>query len=112
MFELGNSERNYPINPESDAKFFPFQRALIVPLSDKFDENVAKNFSRTFNNHLDSLEKFWLDDGKDVSLPSKVQNLQAMALKRALTSLAEKGLINECDGFYWSLQNEQTNDDN
>ena len=37
---------------------------------------------------------------------------QAKALTRVLESLAEKGLINERDGFYWLPENEQTNDDN
>ena len=43
---------------------------------------------------------------------AKLKASQAKALTRVLESLAENGLINERDGFYWFPENEQTNDDN
>ncbi len=48
---------------------------------------------------------------KNIAPQAKSKASQAKALKRTLESLAEKGLINERNGFYWLPENEQTNDD-
>lgn len=48
----------------------------------------------------------------NIAPEAKLKASQAKALTRVLESLAEKGLINERDGFYWLTENEQTNDDN
>ena len=47
----------------------------------------------------------------NIAPQAKSKASQAKALTRVLESLAEKGLINERDGFYWFPENEQTNDD-
>ena len=49
---------------------------------------------------------------RNIAPQARSKASQAKALKRVLTSLAEKGLINERNGFYWLPENEQTNDDN
>ena len=49
---------------------------------------------------------------KNIAPKAKSKASQAKALKRVLETLAEKGLINERDGFYWLPENEQTNNDN
>ena len=48
----------------------------------------------------------------NIASQAKSKASQAKALTRVLESLAEKGLINERDGFYWLSENEQTFDDN
>ena len=48
----------------------------------------------------------------NIAPQAKSKASQAKALTRVLESLAEKGLIDERDGFYWLPENEQTNDDN
>ena len=47
----------------------------------------------------------------NIAPQAKSKASQAKALTRVLESLAEKGVINERDGFYWFPENEQTNDD-
>tara|TARA_B100000212_G_C27360795_1_gene528110 strand:- start:223 stop:1383 length:1161 start_codon:yes stop_codon:yes gene_type:complete len=47
----------------------------------------------------------------NIAPQAKSKASQAKALTRVLESLAEKGLINERNGFYWFPENEQTNDD-
>lgn len=48
----------------------------------------------------------------NIAPQAKSKASQAKALKRTLESLAEKGLINERNGFYWLPENDQTNNDN
>ena len=81
---------------------------------------------RNFKARISKLEKnikprkklykiYWADGtfvGANIAPQAKSKASQAKALTRVLESLAEKGLINERDGFYWLPENEQTNDDN